>query len=199
MLYQLSCNGQSYGPYTLEDLQRYIGSGNILPTDLAKGDETPEWVPVAQVLGAAAPAAGFPAVAPAAYTGSTPVYAPGAAARHPDPPNLHWARALVIGIFTCGLFWVVWGFVQAIWMRKVNPRSNALFLYIAYTVLAYGGGIVRFALIAASGFHNLYNGMDFPLGCSRSCWSSRHSSTCAVPWRSTSTARSRSACRSAVS
>ena len=124
----------------------------------------PEWVPVAQVLGAAAPAAGSPAVAAAANTGSTPVYAPGAAARYPDPPNLHWALVLVIGIFTCGLFGVVWNFVQAIWMRKVNPRSNALFLYIAYTVLAYGGGIVRFALIAASGFHNLYNGIGFLVG-----------------------------------
>ena len=164
MLFQVSRNGQTYGPYTLEDLQRYIASGNILPTDLAKGEEMPEWVPVAQVLGASAPPAGSPAVAPVAYTGSTPVYAPGAAALYPDPPNLHWALVLVIGIFTCGLFWVVWNFVQAAWMRKVNPRSNALFLYIAYTVLAYAGGIVRLALMAASGFHNPYLGLGIPIG-----------------------------------
>ena len=41
MLFQVSRNGHAYGPYTLEDLQRYIASGNILPTDLAKGDEMP--------------------------------------------------------------------------------------------------------------------------------------------------------------
>jgi hypothetical protein len=70
-----------------------------------------------------------------AYTGSTPVYAPGAAALYPDPPNLHWALVLVIGIFTCGLFSIVWMFVQAAWMRKVNPNSKALFYYIAAIVL----------------------------------------------------------------
>src|ERR1035441_2460274 len=103
MLFQVSRNGQTYGPYTLEDLQRYIASGNILPTDLAKGAEMPEWGPVAQGLGAPAAPAGPPAVAPVAYTGSTQVYAPGAAALYPDPPNLHWALVLVIGVFTCGL------------------------------------------------------------------------------------------------
>ncbi len=36
MHYQISRNGQMYGPYTLEDLQRYLASGNILPTDMAK-------------------------------------------------------------------------------------------------------------------------------------------------------------------
>jgi len=31
-----------YGPYTLEDLQRYVASGNILPTDRAKREDTPD-------------------------------------------------------------------------------------------------------------------------------------------------------------
>ncbi len=52
MPYHVSRNGQTYGPYTLEDLQRYVASGNILATDLAKSDEMPEWVPVSQILGA---------------------------------------------------------------------------------------------------------------------------------------------------
>lgn len=50
MHYQISRNGQSYGPYTFEDLGRYVASGNILPTDLAKSEEMGEWVPVSQVL-----------------------------------------------------------------------------------------------------------------------------------------------------
>jgi hypothetical protein len=33
MHYQISRNGQEYGPYTLEDLQRYLASGNVMPTD----------------------------------------------------------------------------------------------------------------------------------------------------------------------
>ena len=52
MHYQISRNGQTYGPYTLEDLQRYVASGNILLTDLAKSDspEPSDWVAVSQIL-----------------------------------------------------------------------------------------------------------------------------------------------------
>ena len=53
MTYQVSRNGQMYGPYTLEDLQRYVASGNVLLTDMAKSEEMPDWLPVAQILGTA--------------------------------------------------------------------------------------------------------------------------------------------------
>ncbi len=52
MQYQVSREGQLYGPYTLEDLRRYVASGNILLTDLAKSEDSPNWVPVAQIVGA---------------------------------------------------------------------------------------------------------------------------------------------------
>jgi len=158
MLYHISRDGQNYGPYTLEDLQRYVTSGNVLLTDMARVEDGTEWVPVSQILGATAavpePAGtpvGFPA---AAMPGTlTPVGV------YPDPPNLHWALVLVISIFTCGLFGVVWNFVQAVWMRKVNPRSNALFFYIAYVIVSFGGSFLRVGLMAASGFHNRYVGL----------------------------------------
>jgi hypothetical protein len=129
MLYHVSRNGQNYGPYTLEDLQRYVASGNVLLTDLAKGEEMAEWVPVAQVLGVANPPANPVAV---------PAYPPGAML-YPDPPNLHWALVLLIGLFTCGLFSIVWMFVEAAWVRKVDPRSKAIFLYIGGFVLYFCG------------------------------------------------------------
>ncbi len=53
MHFQVSRNGQMYGPYTLDDMQRYLASGNILPTDLAKSEDMPDWLPVAQILGQA--------------------------------------------------------------------------------------------------------------------------------------------------
>ena len=53
MTYHVSRNGQMYGPYTLEDLQRYVATGNILPTDMAKSEDMPDWLPVAQILGTA--------------------------------------------------------------------------------------------------------------------------------------------------
>lgn len=52
MLYQISRSGQLYGPYTLEDLQRYLASGNVLQSDLAKSEEMADWVPVSQIMGA---------------------------------------------------------------------------------------------------------------------------------------------------
>src|ERR1039458_5423049 len=127
MLYYVSRNGQNYGPYKREDLHRYVASGNVLPTDLAKSDEMADWIPVSQVLGASMPAAPAPVVA---YGAPVAAY-PAATAIYPDPPNLHWALVLVIGMFTCGIFSIVWMFVQASWMRKVNPNSKALFYYIA--------------------------------------------------------------------
>jgi hypothetical protein len=160
MLYHVSRNGQNYGPYTLEDLQRYVAAGNVLPTDLARNDEMPEWVPVSQVLGGSMPITVPAPVSP--YAGAAPVYPTGAAV-YPDPPNLHWAAVLAIGIFTCGLFVIVWYFVQAAWMRKVNPRSNAIYFYAGYAVLAYGGGLTRVALMAASSFHNPYLWLGIPV------------------------------------
>jgi hypothetical protein len=160
MLYHISRDGQNYGPYTLEDLQRYVATGNVLLTDMARTEDGTEWMPVSQVLGMT-PAPDVPVVrVPEAY-GMPGV--PAVASAYPDPPNLHWALVLVIGVFTCGLFWIVWIFVQAAWMRKVNPRSNAIFFYIAYAVVSFGGSFLRIGLMAASGFHNRYMGIGIPL------------------------------------
>ena len=132
MTYQVSRNGQMYGPYTLEDLQRYVASGNILPTDLAKSEDMPDWVPVAQILGtAAAPAApvySAPYATPSAYP-QQPVNA------YPDPPNLNWVLELLLGFFTCSIFVVVWNLVIASWANRVQPASKALMYYIVATVL----------------------------------------------------------------
>lgn len=161
MLYHISREGQNYGPYTLEDLQRYVASGNVLLTDMARAEDGAEWVPVSQILGTApAPVPGAPLV-PTGY--GVPAAPAPVGGVYPDPPNLHWALVLVIGFFTCGLFWIVWNFVQAAWMRKVNPRSNALWFYIGSTVLSFGGSFVRVGLMAASGFHNPYIAMAVPI------------------------------------
>jgi hypothetical protein len=142
MLYHVTRSGQNYGPYTLEDLQRYVASGNVLLTDLTKSDEMAEWVPVSQLVGTAAPPA------PAAYGVAPEAYAPGTVP-YPDPPNLHWALVLVIGFFTCGLFTLVWIFVQAAWVRKVDPRSKAIFLYAGALVLYFCGLAAQIAMNAS--------------------------------------------------
>jgi GYF domain 2 len=133
MLYHISRNGQNYGPYTLEDLQRYVASGNILLTDLAKSDDMAEWVPVSQVLGIAS----TPLAAPNYPYQQTTAYPAANPAIYPDAPNLHWGLVLLFSFFTCSLFMWVWNLVLSAWMKRVQPASKAILFYVAATVLTF--------------------------------------------------------------
>jgi hypothetical protein len=180
MQYQISRNGQTFGPYTLEDLRRYVASGNIVLTDMAKSEEMMEWVPVSQLLAPAAPAdETVPPAAPAfstpsygdpAYTnpGSAPMYGgppvqqypPQAVASSPyqDAPNLHWGLYLLLSIVTCTLFSKVFTCVQAAWLKSVQPNSKALLSYgVQY-------GILILSIAVRSMTHTLINnssGMNY--------------------------------------
>ncbi|HWG18580.1 MAG TPA: DUF4339 domain-containing protein [Acidobacteriaceae bacterium] len=137
MLYHVSRNGQTYGPYTLEDLQRYLASGNVLPTDLARSESMSEWLPVAQILGGATSTFPQPPIPTSAYA-SYPVAAVNA---YPDPPNLHWAVLLLLEIFTCSLFRFVWNLVIAHWLKRVQPHSKAYIYYwlaVAFMLMETG-------------------------------------------------------------
>ncbi len=158
MSYLISRAGQTYGPYTLEDLQRYVTTGNVLLTDLGKSDEMSDWIPVAQILN---PAAGAnPAAGTGTFTGGfdpatgaalPPAYVPPgvpygqagayAASPYPDPPNLHWGLVLLLTICTCGLFGIVWDLVQVLWMKRIEPATKAFPYFIAYAVLSLIGGV----------------------------------------------------------
>jgi hypothetical protein len=131
MLYHVSRNGQNYGPYTVEDLQKYVASGNILPTDLAKSDDMPEWVPVSQVLGIASD------VPPSYQPPMAQAYPVSNLTAYPDAPNLNWGLVLLFAFFTCSLFMWIWNLVLAAWMKRVQPNSNAIFYYAAASVLLF--------------------------------------------------------------
>ena len=149
MKYYVHRAGQQYGPYSLADLQRYVASGNILATDLACPEGGTQWVPISQILGGAGvpapqpqapvqPAAAQPVAQPA--YGQSPVYGqpPVAPQRVPGtehvlPPGLHWVIVLVLAIFTCGIFSLIWTFVEASFVKKIRPNSNAIVLYAAGT------------------------------------------------------------------
>ena len=194
MTYQVSRNGQMYGPYTLEDLRRYVASGNILPTDMAKGEDMPDWLPVAQILGtqgiASAPAPAY--AAPAAYPQPT-------GSAYPDPPNLNWGLELLLGFLTCTIFVVVWNLVLAAWANRIQPASKALMYYVAATVLIvlnYGGS---WGILVAMAHHGIR------IAAFLAVWSVSPAGSfasslvllCAIRWSSTSTDLSRLACASA--
>ena len=152
MNYHIQRGDQTYGPYTLSDLQRYVASGHILPTDLAKSDEMAEAVSVSQILNPAGPRQAFappPYVAPysGAAGGMPPAIGYQAAFGQPldsapmaqfdDPPNLSWGLVLLFDALTCGLFQMVWNIIFSVWMRRVQPNSNAIFFYIAGYLLGF--------------------------------------------------------------
>ncbi len=158
MLYQVSRNGQMYGPYTLEDLRRYLASGNVLATDLCKNDAMPEWKTVGEVLGVA-PVAGFTTPTPYAtgpVHGQTPVGGAAAANAYPDPPDLSWGLVMLFTILTCGIFMVVWNIIVAAWMRRVQPNSQALLYYIAGAILTLVNGGASFGYVMAFQHHRSY-------------------------------------------
>jgi hypothetical protein len=146
MNYHITRGDQSYGPYTLADLQRYVASGHVLLTDLAKSEEMAEWVPVSQILNPAGlppayeppPAFGAPPAAP--YQGGyvqSPTGAP--AMQFEDPPNLNWGLVLLFDFLTCGIFQLVWNFILSAWMKRVQPTSQA----IIYYAVGYGLALIN--------------------------------------------------------
>ncbi|HEY6414293.1 MAG TPA: DUF4339 domain-containing protein [Edaphobacter sp.] len=147
MPYTVSRNGQTYGPYTLEDLQRYVASGNVLPSDMAKSDDMPDWLPVAQILGT-------PGAPPASVPPAAPIYTQPTGAIYPDPPNLNWGLMLLLGFATCGLFVVFWNFVIASWAKRVQPASKALVYYIIGAVLIFINFGGSYGVFMAIGHHH---------------------------------------------
>jgi hypothetical protein len=158
MQYHVSRGSQTYGPYTLADLQRYVASGHILLTDLARSEAMSEWTVVGQILNpvlnqgpAAEPAPGFVPAAPFAPAAPVePRYgAPDAAypvpvSAYPDPPNLHWGLVLLIDVLTGGIFQIAWNFVMAAWLKRVQWNNQAILFYaLGYvTLLLYLGMLV---------------------------------------------------------
>ena len=132
MDYFISRDGQSYGPYTLADLQRYVASGEVSLNDLVTSEALAEPVAVARVVGNIAVAA--PPMAP-------PV---SLATAYPGPPNLHWGLVLLFSVVTWGIFVLVWEVVLAVWVKKVEPESKSVFYYGGAVLAVLGTFVAGF-------------------------------------------------------
>jgi hypothetical protein len=103
---------------------------------MAKSEDMPDWLPVAQILGTTGtPSAGAPAAMPTPAYAAPSTYPPPSGIAYPDPPNLNWGIELLLGFLTCGFFVVVWNLVIAAWANRIQPASKAFMFYIAATVL----------------------------------------------------------------
>jgi hypothetical protein len=134
--YHLSRGGRTIGVYPEDKLREYIAQGRVGAGDLVWKPGMPAWLTAGQVFGFAQDAP-----PPAAEPASLTVAAPGAAAPASvaPPPRFHWGWVLLLSIVTLGLFYIVWAFVQAAWVRRLDPSSNALKLLAIYLVLTLVG------------------------------------------------------------
>ena len=126
MDYTVKRGDQTFGPYTLSELQQYVQSGRLLAGDLAQSEGMTNWFPLSQILGnIPLPAPATPAVAPAEPLVDL-------------PPNLHWALLLLVMIgsrFLGGLSMVVvwiWAMVLANWARKLINNNKPMILVAMY-------------------------------------------------------------------
>lgn len=160
MMYFLNRGGARYGPYSVEDVRRYLESGNIAPTDRMEPEDGGSPLTAAQLTGplgtqpspemqapphTATPASeahagmGFQPAQPLGAPGYGPAYPmqamasaipPGA----PPPPGMDWWLLLILTVVTCSLFGYIWAIVQSRWVKKLDPGSRAT-LYLLLPLL----------------------------------------------------------------
>ncbi len=67
----------------------------------------------------------------------------------PMPPAMHWALVLVLAIVTCGIFGIAWMFIQAGFVKKIDPQSKAMQMYLAYIAIILLGSVFLRGSLAA--------------------------------------------------
>ena len=142
--------GEKYGPYSESDVRQWLSQGKFGPETMAWREGMPNWVPVAELFPDLEKSATPPPPAwltPAPPLGPTepppsrqmspdfiarPADAREAAGTRrsdlPAPPSLHWGLVLLFTVLTFGIFGMVWPFIQASWVRKIDPQSRARLL-----------------------------------------------------------------------
>jgi len=155
MNYWVSRGGQQYGPYSLVDLQRYVASGNIMATDLARSESMSQWLPVSQILSgggdpaqpAAAelpqpPAPAQSAAAPQSY-GVQPIYS--------QPPGAMAAAPAQYAVVPGAMDYAQWG------NRALGAIIDSLLVAVAMVVLYFV--FTSLTLVASTASHGLGSGM----------------------------------------
>ncbi|MBI4890571.1 MAG: DUF4339 domain-containing protein [Acidobacteria bacterium] len=65
------------------------------------------------------------------------------------PPGMHWALVFVLALVTCGIFGLVWMFLQAGFVKKIDPASKATPLFCGYLAVVLLAGVFVRGSVAA--------------------------------------------------
>jgi len=152
-------NGERHGPFSEANIRQWLREGKIAPDALAWRNGMAGWVPLASLFPAAA--ANGPVPPPLTTANVPPTFANARATAVPEsfsarrdeslgaartdreafptPPSLHWGLVWLFTMLTFGIFRIIWPFIQANWVRKIDHQSKAtLLLGLAMGCLVIG-------------------------------------------------------------
>jgi len=147
MNYWLGRGGQKLGPYSLDTLQRMAAEGSAVASDLVWHEGMTAWAPLFQEVpmpGAQDPPPPQPPGPTFGWTqppSPANPFAPGPS--YLVPPDFHWALVLLLGIVTFGIFLIVWFFVEANFVRKIDRSSNAILLGALGYAASFASGFIQ--------------------------------------------------------
>ncbi len=142
-------NGEKHGPYSEAIVRQWLSEGKLAADALGWRQGMAEWAPLADLFPdttvdnvtrppplatAQVPpprASADAATRPESYSARRDESFGDASADRaalPPPPSLHWALVWLFAVLTLGIFAVVWPFIQANWVRKIDRQSHATLL-----------------------------------------------------------------------
>jgi hypothetical protein len=153
MNYYVARNGQTYGPYSEDTVRKYVAEGSMSMSDMGCTDANPSWIPLSQLFGGGVPVVqqSVPVPPPPSAMAPPPFATGGRTASGANmPPDLHWGLILLIACFTSGLFLTIWLFIQANWIKSINPASKAI-RDLAIAILSPMAGVIVLIVMVAAG------------------------------------------------
>jgi uncharacterized RDD family membrane protein YckC/Tfp pilus assembly major pilin PilA len=171
MEFHIGRNGQTLGPFSIEQVRRQLAEGKLSPRDLAWHDGAADWQPIdsyAELMLAPAdsppPAEPRPSAAPAAAASPRTVWSPPEAALATDEPDVvagrdyagFWKRfaayiidrmILTAAVFVCAM---VIGIVLAARGNSGGPDDAATIAVIGFYAVPYIGYIFYCVLMESS-------------------------------------------------
>jgi len=157
----LSRDGEKFGPYEPGLLRQWVAEGKVARGTLAWRTGMAEWLPLDQVIdlgpAMAPPPPPFgadlpPMSAHPGRDGFDDLGRESVADRRralPSPPAMHWFAVVLLCIVTLNIFGLVWRFIQANWVKKIDASSNGVAYFIVSLVLVVVGYFMLVGGIAA--------------------------------------------------